>query len=206
MGLEIEPPAGATPLDPDDTRGLLPSHITNQQDLNEWEFENVARGEEWAFSTRHLEILAVDFMLSLHRQMFGDTWAWAGEVRRKEVAPVGVAPEHIRPALAALIEDVKEQLRHQTWDISEIAARFHHRLTAIHPFPNGNGRFARTMTDLLLVRADRPRFAWGSHLEKAGEARARYIAALQAADNGDYAPLFELLGVGPEMASAPDKR
>ncbi|WP_204265127.1 Fic family protein, partial [Klebsiella aerogenes] len=38
-----------------------------------------------------------------------------------------------------------------------------HRLVAIHPFANGNGRHARTMTDLLLVQAlQRPRFTWGS--------------------------------------------
>lgn len=195
MGLELEFPPGATPLDPDYAAGLLPSHLRTQRELNEWEFDNIARGEEWAFSARHGEILTIDFLLSLHRRMFGDTWAWAGKFRRKEVLPIGVAPEQIRAALATLLEDVKTQIQYKSWDISEIAARFHHRLVAIHPFPNGNGRFSRTLTDLLLVRADREPFEWGSHLEREGEARTKYIAALQAADRKDYRPLLDLVGV-----------
>lgn len=195
MGLKLEFPEGATPLDPDDVAGLLPTHITNLAELNEWEFENVARGEEWAFSTKQRDILTIDFLLALHRQMFGDTWAWAGELRKKEVLPVGVAPEQIRVALTTLLEDVKAQIEHQAWDTAEIAIRFHHRLVFVHPFPNGNGRFSRTTTDLLLVQAGRDRFAWGANLGRAGEARAKYIAALQAADKHDYGPLFDLIGI-----------
>ncbi|MEM5478155.1 Fic family protein [Pacificibacter sp. AS14] len=32
----------------------------------------------------------------------------------------------------------------------EAAARFHHRVVQIHPFPNGNGRHARIAADVLL--------------------------------------------------------
>lgn len=195
MGLEFHFPPGATPLDPDDAAGLLPSHIRIQGELNEWEFENVARGEEWAFSAKHGEILTIDFLLSLHRRMFGDTWAWAGEIRSKDVQPIGIASGQIRAALTVLFEDVKTQIQCKSWDITEIAARFHHRLVAIHPFRNGNGRFSRTMTDLLLFQAGRKRFQWASHLEREGDARAKYIAALQAADNKDYRPLFDLVGI-----------
>ena len=35
----------------------------------------------------------------------------------------------------------------------EIALRFHHKLTWIHAFPNGNGRHARLAADLLAVCA-----------------------------------------------------
>lgn len=74
----------------------------------------------------------------------------------------------------------------------EIAARFHHRLVTIHLFANGNGRNARTMTDLLLVQLlKRPRFTWGSgNLVDPGDVRRRYIDALRAADRGDYASLL----------------
>lgn len=195
MGIEFEFPPDATPLDPDDAAGLLPSHIRTQGELNEWEFSNVARGEEWAFGTMHGEILTIDFLLLLHGKMFGDTWRWAGEFRNKEAHPIGIAPEQIRVALVTLLEDVKAQIRYKSWDISEIAARFHHRLVAIHPFPNGNGRFSRTMVDLLLVHFDRKPFEWGAHFERKGEARAKYIAALQAADKKDYRSLFDLVGI-----------
>jgi fido (protein-threonine AMPylation protein) len=69
--------------------------------------------------------------------------------------------------------------------------RFHHRLVHIHPFPNGNGRHARLMADLLIMSLGRERFSWGSvTLKDAGAARGRYIAALRAADNHDVGPLL----------------
>ena len=72
-----------------------------------------------------------------------------------------------------------------------ICIRFHHRLVAIHPFPNGNGRLARMAADLLAVRLGRPRFAWGrSELVTPARARATYIAALQAADRHDIQRLL----------------
>lgn len=73
----------------------------------------------------------------------------------------------------------------------EIAARFHHRLVWIHPFPNGNGRHGRMAADLLAVSLSHPRFSWGSaSLLRADETRARYVAALKAADNHDIASLL----------------
>ena len=73
----------------------------------------------------------------------------------------------------------------------EIAVRLHHRLVDIHPFPNGNGRHARLMADLLVMSLGGERFSWGSaNLQDAGEVRRRYIAALQAADNHDLGPLL----------------
>jgi Fic family protein len=114
------------------------------------------------------------------------------------VLPIGIAPEQIRVALTDLLEDVKAQIQYRSMDIAESAARLHHRLVAIHPFQNGNGRFSRTMADLLLIRAGRKPFEWGAHLERKGEVREKYIAALQAADKKDYRPLFILLGLGEE--------
>jgi fido (protein-threonine AMPylation protein) len=76
----------------------------------------------------------------------------------------------------------------------EIAARYHHRLVAIHVFPNGNGRHARLMADLLLMELAGHRFEWGrGSLVAASELRARYIAALRAADDGDIRPLLLFL-------------
>jgi Fic-DOC domain mobile mystery protein B len=195
VGLNLEFPEGATPLDPDDAAGLIPSHISTLGQLNEWEYANVARGEAWVFASRRRRILSIEFMQVLHRQMFGDTWTWAGQIRTKETLPVGIAPDRIRPELLVLLNDVQFQIDHPSWGIEEIAARFHHRLVYIHPFPNGNGRFSRTMTDLLLHRTGRERFQWGANLERRGDARGRYISALQAADGNDYVPLFDLLGL-----------
>ena len=79
----------------------------------------------------------------------------------------------------------------QTFAWTELGARFHHRLVSIHPFPNGNGRHARLATDILMRQNRQPIFTWGSaSLVVAGVTRKAYIAALQAADREDYAPLI----------------
>jgi hypothetical protein len=39
--------------------------------------------------------------------------------------------------------------------------RFHHRLVAVHPFPNGNGRHGRIAADYLVSGLDRPRLDGG---------------------------------------------
>jgi fido (protein-threonine AMPylation protein) len=55
--------------------------------------------------------------------------------------------------------------------------RLHHRLVDIHPFPNGNGRHARLMADLLVMSLGGERFSWGSaNLQDTAEVRRRYIA------------------------------
>lgn len=119
----------------------------------------------------------------------------AGQLRTKETLPVGSAPERIRLDITELCANVAAQVKDRTWSIEEIAAKVHHRLVWIHPFTNGNGRFCRVVADLMLIQRDLEPFAWGENLERTGEDRARYIAALQAADKKDYRPLFKLLGI-----------
>jgi fido (protein-threonine AMPylation protein) len=52
------------------------------------------------------------------------------------------------------------------------------------PFPNGNGRHARMMTDVLAVKFSQPEFTWGAgvNLVAEGNARAQHLAALRALD------------------------
>lgn len=70
--------------------------------------------------------------------------------------------------------------------------RLHHALAAVHPFPNGNGRTTRLMADLLAVQLGREPFPWGRvSLVDVSETRARYAAALGAADEHDIGPLVE---------------
>jgi fido (protein-threonine AMPylation protein) len=72
-----------------------------------------------------------------------------------------------------------------------MAVRLHHGLVAIHAFPNGNGRHARLMADLLIAKLGGEPFSWGGGtLRDIGTLRAEYIATLRAADNHDCAPLL----------------
>jgi len=163
--------------------------------LDAWEQLNITKAEQWAFGRVHEDILSTEFMQALHKRMFADTWGWAGKIRKKETLPVGSPPEQIRVALANLWKDVSTQIHGKALAMEEIAARFHHRLVSIHPFPNGNGRLARMITDLLLVQRGKSRFTWGNDLVQDGEARQKYLEGLRSADAKDYHSLFELLGI-----------
>lgn len=188
-------PGGATPLDPGEARALIPSHIATQAELNEWEHDNIVEGERWAFARRRKDLLTADFLNRLHREMFGATWKWAGQWRTTE-KNIGFAPERVPEAVRQLLSDVTAQLEAHSYPIREIAARLHHRLVQIHPFPNGNGRVARTYADLLLFTRGEERFSWGAgDLIAPGDVREQYIAALRAADGRDYEPLFQFLEV-----------
>lgn len=79
----------------------------------------------------------------------------------------------------------------------EAALRFHHRLTVIHPFPNGNGRHARIMADALLQKVyGMPPIDWagGQNLQNNSDRRTNYINALRAADRGEFGLLFDFAG------------
>lgn len=184
-------PAGATPLDPDESAGLLPGHIATREQLDEWEAENILEGQRWAAgAAKRRDILDDAFLRELHRRMFGRTWKWAGTYRSTE-KNIGVAPARIAEEARQLLENTRAQIAAEVAPIDEVAARFHHRLVWIHPFANGNGRHARLLTDLLLAANGAEPFTWGrGDLEHAGEARARYLAALRAADARDFAPLL----------------
>lgn len=192
--MNFDYPEGATPLDADEAQGLLPSHITNRTELDRWEHENISEAEAWAFRRAPRGILTDGFIRRLHKRMFGTVWRWAGDYRSTS-KNVGVPVWQIATELRNLCADCATWIEHNTYPPDEIAARFHHRLTAIHPFPNGNGRHARLMTDILLVYLlGQPRFTWGSgNLVNAGECRQQYINALRAADRHDYSQLLDFV-------------
>ncbi|HET6230366.1 MAG TPA: Fic family protein [Longimicrobiaceae bacterium] len=60
-----------------------------------------------------------------------------------------------------------------------LAALFHHQFVAIHPFDDGNGRLARILLNLILMRAGYPPVVF--KLEK----KAEYFLALEKADVGE---------------------
>jgi Fic-DOC domain mobile mystery protein B len=188
--MKFEYSIGATPLDPDEMEGLVPLHITTQGQLNEWEAVNILKAENWLFSRSIIkDFLTIDFIKRLHKKMFNETWKWAGKFRISE-KNIGVSPFNIATNINHLLEDARYQLDHGSFEVDEIAYRFHHRLVAIHPFPNGNGRHARLMTDVLLTQIGYTRFTWGSQkLETEGLARGQYISALREADKHDYTAL-----------------
>jgi Fic-DOC domain mobile mystery protein B len=185
----FEEPDDATPLTEEERRGLIPAHITYRRELNEAEQENIARAQDWALN-RPRDPVSEKFLKDLHGRMLGDVWRWAGGFRASE-RNLGIPFYEIPVALRQLLDDTKAWIEYKAYAPDEIAVRFHHRLVQIHAFPNGNGRHARLMADLLVMRLGGERFSWGSaNLQDAGAARKRYITALQAADKHDIGPLL----------------
>jgi Fic-DOC domain mobile mystery protein B len=185
----FQQPENATPLMPDEMRGLIPAYIAYRSELNEAEQENIARAQDWALA-RKRDPLTEKFLRELHRRMLGEVWKWAGKFRTSE-RNLGIPFYEIPISLRQLLDDTQAWIEFDTYPPDEIAVRFHHRLVQIHPFPNGNGRHARLAADLVVMRLGRERFSWGMQsLCDAGATRQRYISALKTADHFDIRPLL----------------
>ncbi len=183
---------GATPLDDEQRKGLRPTWITTRGDLNEAEAQNIGDGRmDWQRRRPPLgRLLTEQAVQNLHKDLFGQVWTWAGTYRQRELS-IGIDPRQVREQVRNLVADAAYWFAGPSQAVDEAAAGFHHRLVQIHPFPNGNGRHAREMTDLILISQDAPLFTWGGRdLDRRGSSRTRYIGALRAADNHDLQPLI----------------
>lgn len=189
----FQEPEDATPLEAEEREQLLQTWITNRTDLNIAEEGNIIDGAAWARGRRGRKpegMLTAGFAIMLHRRMFGDVWKWAGSYRTTE-RNIGIEAYRIVTEVPQVMDDVRYWVENNTYPADEIAVRFHHRLVAIHPFPNGNGRHSRLMADLLIERLGGASFSWGrGSLADTGELRRRYVAALRAADDHDISPLL----------------
>jgi len=186
---------GQTPIDEDELEELKLTHITTIAELNIWELKNIQSAEKWASKQSNQDMLNEGYLKSLHKKMFYDVWKWAGKYRLTN-KNIGVDKTIVATETRKLLDDVIYWLKHKTYQPLECAVRFHHRLVAIHPFPNGNGRHARLMTDILIEKEDISLpLTWGNNqdLTVVGKSRHRYISALQAADQGNIEPLKQFM-------------
>ena len=191
MSLMQQPP-GATPLTRDELAGLKVI-ATTREELDEFEFTNIAKAMRWAKNSRKVkqDLFNTEVILQLHRKMFCDVWEWAGEYRRTETN-IGVAPHRIPAKLAALCENAKYWETEKVYPPDELGVVLHHKLVSIHPFPNGNGRHARFVADLYRIRTSGEPYSWANKaLVKTSEQRQRYLTALRQADGGDYQALMD---------------
>jgi len=192
--MEMEYKDGETPLDPDELEGLKHVHIETRGELNQLEQQNIQDGLNWLSKQRkHKDYLNETFLLDFHKHLFGDVWAWAGSYRHTD-KNIGVDHLYIGVELRNLLDDTRYWVENNIFSREELAARFHHRLVMIHLFPNGNGRHARVMTDIVLERVlNAEPINWGSDLDTEGQHREKYISALRAADLGDYQQIIEFV-------------
>lgn len=167
---------------------LLPSFIALRHELNEAEQVNIGGALRW-IAARKRNVLDRAFLSELHRRMFGEVWRWAGSYRTT-ARNIGVDAYRIPTDVQQAVDDARYWVDNATYEPDEIAVRFSHRLVAIHPFPNGNGRWSRLVGDILAGQLGRPAFTWGrANITDFGETRSRYIEALRAADDSDFRAL-----------------
>ena len=188
-------PQGATPLDPNEIEGLIPDYITTQGELNILEHQNIIEGIDWAERQKKPNVLSITFSYKLHEQMFNQVWKWAGKQRTRD-KNIGSHWQQIPTQLNHLFENTSYWIENNTYKWDELATRFHHKLVFIHAFPNGNGRHARLMTDILLSLNNQESFTWGekmhsSPIDVEGKTRKAYISALKKADNNDFTDLIK---------------
>jgi len=76
----------------------------------------------------------------------------------------------------------------------ELAALFHHKLVFIHPFIDGNGRTARLVMNIILMRSGYPLTVILKNDRK------KYYRALQAADKENLIPLVKFIAQAVEQS------
>ncbi|MDT0631726.1 Fic family protein [Rubrivirga litoralis] len=159
------------------------------------------------------EPLTLAAVRELHRVLLGEpyeTWAETadGQRVRRTVTPgefkafsnsvktvTGETHYYARPEeTPALMTDLVDRYRAGWREVEQggadavvVAADLHHRFVAIHPFDDGNGRMARLLMNLVLMRAGYPPAVIRQ------ENRPAYYGALAEADAGDLGPFVRFV-------------
>jgi fido (protein-threonine AMPylation protein) len=95
-------------------------------------------------------------------------------------------PEHVAAEMDRLVDIHGEHVEKGV--ATEVqAAWLHHRFTQIHPFQDGNGRVARAIASLVLVKDGL------FPLVVTRDDKPAYLDALEAADHGTLKPLIDLI-------------
>jgi len=186
---------GQTPLPRELRKGLKPKNIQTIGELDEYEEENITEGLVWLAQYQG-EYLTYNFWLQSHKKLFGNVWSWAGQVRDHELNNADfLLPDKIWPAFKQLEDDLKFWIKNNTYSKKEIAVHFHERLVAIHPFVNGNGRFARIMTENFCNQEGVQIPTWGiSEINFPKKRRSDYINAIvEARHHRNFESLLDFM-------------
>lgn len=97
-------------------------------------------------------------------------------------------PQEVPILIKELVDWLNLELNQMKTHPFIIASILHHKFVAIHPFDDGNGRIARILMNLILIK-----FGYTVLVLK-NENKLEYYGALEVADDGSYEELLNLLG------------
>lgn len=194
MSLFFQNRDGQTPIDASLIQELKLNHIQDMTELYEQERENIALAILWLDSSK-ADIYDNIFWLEIHKRMYSNIWKFAGKIRTVELNNTDFnMPYDIRPSLKNLSDDLKTWVEFKTYDDKELASIFHERLLTIHPFRDGNGRWARVLTEFICRNLKITIPNWGGNINNDEERRSLYITAVkEARHHGVYENLINIM-------------
>jgi excisionase family DNA binding protein len=126
--------------------------------------------------------LTEEDVLTLHKLIMVGVDEGAGRYREAGVRIAGALFTPPKSAeVPAMVRGLLDWLDRNMEELSpvELAAVFHHRFVGIHPFAEGNGRTARLLMNLILMRNSYPFI-----ISVSKQDRDKYVRALREADQG----------------------
>jgi Fic-DOC domain mobile mystery protein B len=185
--------SGETPID--DVSGLLLPNVGTRRQLNQAEAENITVAASKYLVGRLTDKDApftFDWFFQLHEEMFGRVWRWAGKPRTHDLN-IGCAFYDVEAQVLDLVHTLPHWGKGDPYPLIEDAALLHHRAVKIHPFTNGNGRWSRMLTNIWLRKHGAKPIMWPEpEIGDESPIRDEYLKAVQAADQLDLKPLFDL--------------
>ena len=144
--------------------------------------------------------LSASFIKELHAILLkGIEYVWvrgaSGQMVKKQVSPgkYKEKPNHVLTLsgkihyytepiqVQAEMDELLQWYKSKRLEVLERAAVFHYRLVKIHPFDDGNGRLARILMNLILMKS-----GFLPSVIK-NEKRRKYLSTLESADKGNLA-------------------
>jgi len=177
--------------------GIIP-----RSKLLKLELEGTKKGLEYIHdlvNENSFVAITPQLILEVHRESFGWIFPdWAGKYRTIRVEFSGketVLPHQVPEQIHNLCEDLKERLGYLNQnkanfieEVVKLLAWFQNRFVWIHPFQDYNGRVARMLTIVILLKLNLP------PVEISAKDRKKYLNAMYSADEGNYSKLEDLIG------------
>lgn len=150
-----------------DTRELkehgLNLKLQNKSMLEAYEILDHFKAFEYLFANIELP-LTEQLLIDTHKLLTNNTIQYTkgyapGEYTRSRMAAGDtIFPDHETSiaSVPALMEQTQAAVDQKTAHPIEIAAKFHKYFIYLHPFPDGNGRLGRLMSNFILAKAGHP--------------------------------------------------